>query len=323
MPIVDMPLEKLKEYKGISPKPSDFDEYWDRNIKLADAVDTNVELVPAKEKFTFADAFHLYFTGTGGARVHAKLLVPKNISGKAPAVLHFHGYGGSSEDFAHYSSFVASGMVVAALDCRGQGGPSFDLGEGISGDMLIGEIVMGVQGDPENLLYKHIFLDTYLLSKIVKSFDYVDETRVAAFGGSQGGALTCVCASLDPDIKVAVPAYPFLSDYKRVWSMDLARSAYIGIHEYFRKFDPLHEKEDEFFEKLGYIDIKNLAPRVKAKLLMFTGLIDTICPASTQFAFFNNATGCAEKDVKIYPDFGHERLPMYEDISYDYIIKNI
>ena len=32
MPLIDMPLEELKKYQGISPKPDDFDEYWDRAI---------------------------------------------------------------------------------------------------------------------------------------------------------------------------------------------------------------------------------------------------------------------------------------------------
>ena len=32
MPLVDMPLEKLKTYEGVSPCPKDIDEYWDTAI---------------------------------------------------------------------------------------------------------------------------------------------------------------------------------------------------------------------------------------------------------------------------------------------------
>ena len=32
MPLIDMPLEKLKTYMGSSPKPADFDEFWDRSL---------------------------------------------------------------------------------------------------------------------------------------------------------------------------------------------------------------------------------------------------------------------------------------------------
>ena len=46
--------------------------------------------------------------------------------------------------------------------------------------------------------------------------------------------------------------------------------------------------------------------RVKAKVRMFTGLMDTICPPSTQFAAYNAIP--SEKDYVIYPDYGHEKL---------------
>ena len=33
MPLVDMPLEELLEYKGINPCPKDFDLYWEKALK--------------------------------------------------------------------------------------------------------------------------------------------------------------------------------------------------------------------------------------------------------------------------------------------------
>ena len=69
--------------------------------------------------------------------------------------------------------------------------------------------------------------------------------------------------------------------------MDLARDAYAELRTFFRVFDPMHEREEEIFAKLGYIDIQFLAPRVKAEVLMAVGLMDTITPPSTQFAAYN------------------------------------
>ena len=65
------------------------------------------------------------------------------------------------------------------------------------------------------LLFHDIFLDTAELAKIAMDMEDIDETRVGAFGGSQGGALTLACAALEPRIKRAAPQYTFLSDYKR------------------------------------------------------------------------------------------------------------
>ena len=143
-------------------------------------------------------------------------------------------------------------------------------------------------------------LNTAMLARVIMGLDYVDENRVGVFGGSQGGGLSLACAALVPTIKRCAPDYPYLSDYKRVWEMDLDKGAYEGLRYYFRSCDPRHEHEDEIFEKLGYIDIQHLAPRIRAKVLMGTGLMDTTCPPSTQFAAFNKIT--SEKQVLVYPD---------------------
>jgi cephalosporin-C deacetylase len=112
--------------------------------------------------------------------------------------------------------------------------------------------------------------------------------------------------------------FPFLSDYQRVWDMDLAKDAYQDIKAYLRRFDPLHQRLPEMFRKLGYIDVKNLAPRIKAEVLMAITLMDTICPPSTQYAAYNNIQ--SKKDALIYPDFGHEGLPGFNDHAFKFLM---
>jgi cephalosporin-C deacetylase len=181
----------------------------------------------------------------------------------------FHGYSGNSGDWAEKLNYVSQGFTVAALDCRGQGGLSEDSG-GVTGNTLRGHIIRGLDdalgGNPERLLFRQIFLDTAQLAKIVMQMPDVDAKRVGATGGSQGGALTVACASLEPRIARAAPVFPFLSDYKRVWEMDQARDAYAELKEYFRLFDPLHQNEDRVFEQLGYVDIHNLSSRICAEV---------------------------------------------------------
>ena len=111
--------------------------------------------------------------------------------------------------------------------------------------------------------------------------------------------------------------YPFLCDYRRVWEMDLAKDAYEELALYFRRFDPTHEREEAVFERLGYVDVQHLAPRVKAGVLMATGLMDTITPPSTHFAAFNQLAG--EKNMVVYPDFGHEGLPGFMDQAHRFL----
>lgn len=100
--------------------------------------------------------------------------------------------------------------------------------------------------------------------------------------------------------------------------MDLAKDAYQELREFFRLFDPRHEREREIFTRLGYIDCQHLASRIKADVLMFTGLMDEICAPSTQFAAYNKIT--AQKEMVIYPDFGHEALPGQADRTFNFML---
>ena len=54
---------------------------------------------------------------------------------------------------------------------------------------------------------------------------------------------------------------------------------------------------------------------------MYTGLMDTICPPSTQFAAFNKIT--SPKEVILYPDFGHENLPGMGDTTLQWFIDEL
>lgn len=316
MPLVDMPLERLRAYEGRTPRPADFDAYWESALAELNACDPQIELTPHPLKTNAAECFHLRFTGVGGVRVYAKYLRPKGITDPHPAVLQFHGYSGSSGDWQDKLGYVSQGFSVAALDCRGQGGKSEDAG-GVKGNTLRGHIIRGLGDAPDKLYYRNVFLDTAQLARIVMGFAEVDETRVGATGGSQGGGLTLACAALTPTLKKAAAVYPFLCDYRRVWEMDLAQNAYEELRTFFRSFDPRHEREDEIFTRLGYIDNQHLAPRIKAEVLMAVGLMDQVCPPSTQFAAYNKIV--APKNTLVYPDFGHEALPGASDAIFDFL----
>jgi len=320
MPIIDKPLPELRVYGGINPRPSDFDAYWDESVRELDATDPLVELrrndtLPLRN----SECFDLWFTGVGGARVHAKYVRPRGLTAPAPAVLSFHGYTGNTGDWTDKLAYVSEGFCLAALDCRGQGGPSEDNLQ-VKGNTHHGHIIRGLDDpNPKNLLFRHIYLDTAQLARIVMNFPEVDAERVGAMGGSQGGALTISCAALEPRVKLAAPVSPFLCDYKRVWEMDLAKDAYQELRTWFRLFDPTHAREQEIFTRLGYIDLQFLAPRIKAETLLAVGLMDTICPPSSQFAAYNKIT--ASKDVVIYPDFGHENLPGHTDRTFRFMMQ--
>ena len=307
---MNMSLERMQEYLGINECPEDLDAYWDEGIREMEALGTDCVL---EEVMSLPNAlcYDLWFTGVGGAKVHAIFVRPREITAPVPAVLKFHGYASNCGPFYDLLAWTSAGMCAAAMDCRGQYGKSEDVSTNC-GTTWMGHIVRGAESDdPRRLYFRNVFLDTAQLARIIMAMDFVDEKRVGAFGRSQGGALTLACAALTPTLNRIVSEEPFLSDFRRVWQMHKESISYTELYDHFRWFDPQHKHEKEFFTKLGYIDVHNLAHRIRAKVLMCTGLQDPICLPSTQFAIYNNLR--TEKDMHIYPDFKHETLPHRPD----------
>lgn len=321
MPLIDKPLSELRLYQGRNPRPADFDTYWATALRELDSTDPRPEFQPSTVITPrHAECFDLWFTGVGGARIYSKYIRPKNLSAsdRRPAAIQFHGYSGNSGEWMDKLGFASEGLCYAAMDCRGQGGRSED-NSTVKGTTQRGHIIRGLDDpDPRKLAFRQIFLDAVQLARVVMSLPEVDPARVGCFGNSQGGALSLACAALEPRIKRTAPVFPFLCDYQRVWELDQAKDAYFELSDFFRRFDPRHERASEIFTRLGYIDCQHLASRIQAEVLMFTGLMDTICPPSTQFAAYNKIR--APKDMVIYPDFTHEPLPGQPDRSFNFML---
>ena len=317
MPALDMNLASLQEYKGISPKPIDFDEYWDAAVQEMHAHGTTYTTQPAEFSAPGIVCEYLYFTGTGGAKICCKFLRPEIIAGKIPAIAMFHGYSGNSGGWLDKLAYAYAGFVVLVLDVRGQMGNSED-NFSTTGTTLRGHIIRGLdcEESANDLFFRNVFLDAAQVARVLMNMPFVDENRVGAMGASQGGALAIACAALEPRVKMSAPIYPFLADYKRVWEMDLFRGAYDELNYYIKNRDPRQQRMEEMFYKLGYIDIVNLAPRIMGEIYMFITLMDDICPPSTQFAAYNNIN--AKKKCEIYPNHGHEGLPDANELIFSW-----
>lgn len=312
MPLAfDLSYDELLTYPGTNPRPDDFDGFWDKGLAELAATEPDTEFLPATFQVPFARCEHLYFTGTGGTRVHAKLVQPAQPAG--PAVLKFHGYGGEAQQWTDLLPYAARGYTIAALHVRGQVGYATQEQHRDS-FTLMHHVVSGLDDDPEQLIYRHVFLDTARLAGIVMGLDGVDPARVATMGASQGGGLSLACAALEPRIKLVASVYPFLTDYRRAYDMSLDTEPYNEIANWFRKRDPRHLRETEVFTRLGYIDVQHLAARIRAKVDLSVGLEDEVCPPSTQFAVYNKLTG--EKSLRLFPDHGHDDLPGLTDDIY-------
>ncbi|WP_165000838.1 acetylxylan esterase [Xylanivirga thermophila] len=313
--------EHLKDYRGIGDAPKDYDEYWKRAKADLDKVSLEYELVKSDFNAKSCEAYDLYFTGVGGAKIHCQFLKPKNIQGKIPAIVQFHGYWVNSGEWFGKLGYISEGFCVLAMDVRGQGGTSIDNGI-YKGNTQSGHIIRGLESEnPDNLFYRNVFLDTAQCVRILMSMDFVDENNIFATGASQGGALAIACASLVPQLKAAAVMYPFLCDFRGIYKNNFSCPSYEEITWYFRQRDPMHLREEFFFERLGYIDLKNRVKDIRCDVLWMTALMDNVCPPFSQMAAYNGIT--SDKSIVYFPEYSHEWLPYSGDLILSYFLERL
>lgn len=276
--------------KIVSPVDAhpDFEEFWKITRAGLDQVAPDYRLELLKDKSTGArNLYHVKMQSFGNVTIEGYYAVPK-APGKYPVIVGYMGYGSDpwmpgSESNPGFAEFV--------LSVRGQGIQ-------MAGNTYGKWIVHGLDSK-ENYYYRGAFMDLVRAIDFVASRPEVDAGKIVAEGGSQGGAFTLAACALDPRIKAAAPAIPFLSDYP-----DYFRIAPWPASDFkqYLKENPARTW-DEVYSILSYFDVKNLAPRIKCPILMAAGLQDDVCPPHTNFASYNQIT--AEKKYFVFPDQGH------------------
>ncbi len=308
MIVCGMSVPEMQNYRGTGPKPEDFDAFWASQLHALSLYNPDYTLEKAAFQLCGTVCCDLNFRSFDGSEIHCKLSKPDK-GGKFPLLFWFHGYKSNSVDWWHKAFWAGQGFCIVAMDVRGQGGPSQDLTSGY-GSTSIGQLIAGVDRQKEDMTFLKVYKDIICMVRLARSLEFVDPEEILVHGASQGGGLALVTAALFPEIKKAAVAYPFLSDFRKAYELD--GTAYEELPWFFRFFDPLHEREEELFRKLAYVDVKNFAPSVKAEVILATGLKDEVCPPPTQYAVFNNLS-CPKKQY-LYPDYGHEDLPGFTDL---------
>lgn len=321
MPVLDMPREKLESYLGCTPEPVDFDDFWDGELKKIHDFDGEYFFTPYKTVAVGGYVIEtLYFAAPDGSRICARVTRPDRAE-KMPVLFRFHGKSGKMSSVNSDLGYAAAGFAVISMDCRSQSGGSDDRTD--RGLMTqSGLLVRGLSKGRDYLYYKDVFLDVVRLTDIIKKAPFCDAEKMFAYGGSQGGGLSVVCAALCPEIKAACCFMPYLSDYKRLYEMDLMKGAYGELNDYIRNFCPEEgAARDEMWTTLGYVDVQNFARRVKADVMWFTGLMDSTCPPSTQYACYNKLR--CNKQAVVYTNHGHEVGRSVEESALMYLLAHV
>jgi uncharacterized protein len=138
-----------------------------------------------------------------GARIAADVFAPAGLSGRAPAVVVAHGFGGIKSFFVAdiARAISAGGFVTVIFDYRG-----FGESEGTRNRLRPLEQVDDIRAACDYL----------------RTLPSVDPDRIGIYGTSFGGGLAIAAAATDPGARAAVCAVG-ISDYGR-WLRSLRRN---------------------------------------------------------------------------------------------------
>lgn len=305
MPSIDLPVGELLSYKPSLTTPHDFTEFWAQTLQEL----RTKPLEPVIEPIDFAPAsktafFKVRYKSFDDTMVSGYLARPKEVEGKIPCILHYHGYSGSKPAMYDLLRYTNMGWAVLAIDTRGQNGESNSTSCG-QGGATRGWMTIGIDS-PQNYYYRGVYADCVRGFDLAASLDFVDETKIAATGGSQGGALTIAASALEPRIVAYAPDVAFLCHFQRAVQITPGYP-YQEIEEYLRKWP---ERETQVFRTLSYFDCMNLAALLKAPGFWCVCGNDNTCPPSTTMAAYNHAGG--EKKLKFYRYNYHEVPEQHE-----------
>ena len=313
--LVDMPLTELKKYKPAQNKQSDFSEFWKETIEISKSMSLDEEINKIDYMIKGFDANKVYYNGFKGSRICGYYLTPNGV-GPFPAILFFHGYGGSKQKINHYLKWIFMGYAVLAVDVRGQSGESVDA-KIYPPPSVPGYMTKGIFSK-KDYYYRGVYMDCVRAIDFLSRRKEINIKRLCITGGSQGGGLTLSTAALDNRPKLAIAEIPYLCHYRRAveWSEEIKNMTYL---EFIFLIKAYPERENEMFKVLSYFDNLNLCSWIKARTVVTCAMKDTVCPPSTIFAVFNHIKTQKHMEIMPYYEHDYEAIMDFEEKKLEYI----
>lgn len=302
MPFPDLIHPELGAYVSQQVHPADFKAFWTATLAEARAIGGEVTLRPQPSTLTLIEVFDVTFPGFGGHPIKAWLMLPRQRSGPLPLVVQYIGYGGGRGYPHEQLHWAASGYAYLRMDNRGQGS-TWSMGDTPdpvgSHAAIPGYLTRGIL-DRQDYYYRRLFTDGVRAIDAMVGQDFIDPTRIAVCGGSQGGAISLAVAGLDPRVRAAMPDVPFLCDLPRAVQM-----AYTDPYREIIRYLAQHRShKSQVFDTLAYFDGVNFARQSQAPALFSVAVMDEVCPPSTVYGAYNAYAG--PKSMVEYEFNNHE-----------------
>ena len=349
----EMPIVSEKDYR-----PADFDAFWKsamdeyRAIPLDLRIESEMKVFKGEEidrynmesaclppnfdpegaKFNEVVSYKVSFAGPDGGRVYAWVARPK-AEGVYPALLVYPGAGTGGRprplDHARHG-YVAMDVQVHGLDvdCDGKARyPWYNAPHNSYSEEI---------PSPKALVWYNLYRRAVRAVDALAAIPCVDVNRIAICGGSQGGRLSIVVASLDSRVKAAIPCIanspnlPHLywvrkcNAMKEWWAKAPVKDPLSKPVDGTENYGTFEVAQTPQMKMLAYIDPINFAPCAKCPVYFNGGLVDPVSPAYSTYAAYLRWGG-KDKTFIAVPNHGHDWWAAFDRNAYrwlDKILKN-
>jgi len=284
-------------------EPADFDAFWTATLDDARRFPPEVRRAAVDSGLRLVTVEDVTFPGWGGQPVRAWLLRPSAADGPLPLVVQYCGYGGGRGAPLDHLAWASAGFAHLVMDTRGQGDDTPDehrpaalARAGPDGAHVVRGIVA-----PATYYYRRLITDAVRAVECLRLEPFVDATRVAVAGASQGGGLALAAAALAEGVALLLCDIPFLCHWARAVQV-ADRGPYAEVSRYLAEHP---ERAGAAMATLRYFDGLSFAARAGAPASFSVALRDRVCPPSTVLRAFHAYAG-ADKDLAVLPHNGHE-----------------
>ncbi len=285
--------------KPTTTMPDDFEQFWDEAMKKAAQVPMQPTLRHSDEESNDrVDVYYLRLQSyKKGNYVYGVLTVPKT-EGRKPAILRLPGAAGRS--FNGPNELAYEGFVVLEIGVHGiPVDQDKEIYRQLEAGALAGYTTMGID-NRDTYYYKRSILGCVRAVDYLCTRNDVDTTRIATYGGSQGGMLSIMTAALSPHVSALFAYFPAFCDLTGYY---YGRGA--GWPHLFR--NPNEPNIKARMEVSRYYDTVNFARILKVPGFYAWGFNDPACCPTSTFSAYNVIT--APKQLQVGRDTGHWLYP--------------
>ena len=303
-------LEDARSYRGAWLRPSNFESFWERSVAFAQnvQVESVIELSSATQTATFK---RITFASTDQTQLSARVILPAGVSAaepsattELPAVVLFSDLGRGVRSWLHLLRFSALGLPVVALEARPCEPQLKDAWRGaFTAEELAHALINS--DDAASSTLKQLIDDALVTTAVASRF--LGRTTVTWGEGLGGSQALFVAALLPREVSATMALNPLFAD-----NATTLRSV-VGCGD--------TPQSDAAIDAVGLLDSACAAELVRVPALIGTALLDQSAPTEGTFALYNRLPG--QKEMRVYPKFGHERINQFENEQINYLCEVI